>query len=84
LLETALSPSTIRTLADKGHNVRVATDPYFYGSAKVIELLPTGDLAGAGDHRREACALAFEPDIRSSSGHSRIRQRGLLAGSKLN
>ena len=42
-----------------GHKARKADDPYFYGSAKAIEILPSGNLAGAADHRREAYAAGW-------------------------
>jgi hypothetical protein len=42
-----------------GHSAIQADDPYYYGSAKAIELLPSGMLAGAGDWHREAAALGY-------------------------
>ncbi len=42
-----------------GHKVKRAADPYYYGSAKAIEVLGSGMLAGAADHRREAFALGY-------------------------
>ncbi len=59
LIEGEFPPSMIATLAAMGHQVERADDPYFYGSAKAIELLASGTLAGAGDHRREAFALGY-------------------------
>jgi gamma-glutamyltranspeptidase len=46
-------------LAGMGHQARRAEDAFFYGSAKAIEILPSGNFAGAGDHRREAFALGY-------------------------
>jgi len=57
LLEYGIPETVEATLAAMGHQVRKAADPYFYGSAKAIEFLPSGNLAGAGDHRREAFAI---------------------------
>jgi len=57
LLEASFPESIIATLADMGHSASQADDPYYYGSAKAIELLPSGMLAGAGDRHREAAAL---------------------------
>jgi len=59
LIEREFPESMIATLAALGHKVRRADDGYYYGSAKAIELLPSGNLAGAGDHRREAFAGGF-------------------------
>lgn len=59
LLEPELPERFIPVLAEMGHSVRRAADSFFYGSAKAIELLPTGNFAGAGDHRREAFALGY-------------------------
>ena len=47
----------VSALAAMGHDARRGGDPYYYGSAKAIEWLGSGTLAGAGDHRREAFAL---------------------------
>jgi gamma-glutamyltranspeptidase len=44
-------------LAKLGHVVKRTGDDYYSGSAKAIEFLPSGNLAGASDHRREAFAL---------------------------
>jgi gamma-glutamyltranspeptidase len=57
LIEYGIPESVVSTLAEMGHKVRMAEDPYFYGSAKAIECLPSGNVAGAADHRREAFAL---------------------------
>jgi gamma-glutamyltranspeptidase/glutathione hydrolase len=57
LVEYGIPENVVTTLAAMGHKVRKADDPYFYGSAKVIERLRSGNLSGAADHRREAFAL---------------------------
>ncbi len=54
LIEPFFPASMPEALASYGHKARRGGDPYFFGSAKCIEWLPTGNLAGAGDHRREA------------------------------
>jgi gamma-glutamyltranspeptidase/glutathione hydrolase len=59
LIEGDFPATIIPQLAAMGHEVARAPDPYFYGSAKAIEVLGSGLLAGAGDHRREAFALGF-------------------------
>jgi len=59
LIESEFPESVVPQLAAMGHAVARSPDPYFYGSAKAIELLPSGTLAGAADHRREAFALGF-------------------------
>jgi gamma-glutamyltranspeptidase/glutathione hydrolase len=59
LLEASFPDSIIATLAAMGHSAIQADDPYYYGSAKAIELLPSGVLAGAGDRHREATALGY-------------------------
>ncbi|HEY3918381.1 MAG TPA: gamma-glutamyltransferase family protein [Stellaceae bacterium] len=59
LLERELPESFLAALAAMGHKVRRAEDPFYYGSAKAIEILPSGNFAGAGDHRREAFALGY-------------------------
>ena len=59
LLERELPDAFIPTLANMGHKVRKAEDPFYYGSAKALEILPSGNFAGAGDHRREAFALGY-------------------------
>jgi len=59
LIEGEFPETAIGELARMGHAVTRAADPYFYGSAKVIEILASGMLAGAGDHRREAFALGY-------------------------
>jgi gamma-glutamyltranspeptidase/glutathione hydrolase len=59
LIEPSFDEAIIATLAGMGHSASQADDPYFYGSAKAIERLPSGMLAGAGDRHREAAALGF-------------------------
>jgi gamma-glutamyltranspeptidase/glutathione hydrolase len=59
LLEPEFPESAIAALAALGHTTQRAEDAYFYGSAKAIELLGSGMLAGAADHRREAFALGY-------------------------
>jgi gamma-glutamyltranspeptidase len=59
LLERELPESFLPVLAEMGHKAKRADDAFFYGSAKAIEILPTGNFAGAGDHRREAFALGY-------------------------
>ena len=57
LIEPGFPPAMVETLAGMGHTARRGGDPYFFGSAKAIERLASGNLAGAGDHRREAFVL---------------------------
>lgn len=59
LLEPEMPEAFIPVLAKMGHSAKRAEDLFFYGSAKAIEILPSGNLAGAGDHRREAFALGY-------------------------
>ena len=59
LIEGDFPESVLGPLKAMGHTVRRAPDPYYYGSAKAIEMLGSGMLAGAGDHRREAFALGW-------------------------
>ena len=54
LIEPVFPASTPEALARYGHNATRGGDPYYFGSAKCIEWQPDGNLAGAGDHRREA------------------------------
>ncbi len=54
LIEPFFPASMPEQLARYGHKARRGGDPYFFGSAKCIEWLDNGNLAGAGDHRREA------------------------------
>ena len=57
LIEPSFPASHVPALNGMGHAVRQGGDAYFFGSAKAIEWLPSGNLAGAGDHRREAFVL---------------------------
>jgi gamma-glutamyltranspeptidase len=59
LIDGEFPPSVVAELAAMGHKVERADDAYFYGSAKAIELLPAGTLAGGADYRREAFALGY-------------------------
>ena len=59
LIDPAFPERTVEELAAMGHTARRGGDPYYYGSAKAIEWLSSGNLAGAGDHRREAFALGY-------------------------
>jgi len=59
LIDAEFPDSVVKALAEAGHKAARRDDGYFYGSAKVIEILPTGNLAGAADHRREAFALGI-------------------------
>lgn len=46
-------------LRDMGQRAVVRDDAYSFGSAKVVELMPQGTLAGGADFRREAFALGI-------------------------
>lgn len=46
-------------LGQMGQRAVVRDDGYSYGSAKVVELMPQGTLAGGADFRREAIALGI-------------------------
>ena len=59
LLDGEFSRSIVAELARMGHKAARAEDAYFFGSAKAIELLATGTLAGGADYRREAFALGY-------------------------
>ena len=59
LLEREIPEAFVPVLAAMGHSAKRAEDAFFYGSAKAIEILPSGNFAGAGDHRREAFALGY-------------------------
>ncbi len=59
LIDSEFPEGVLPALAAMGHEVSRSPDPYFYGSAKAIEFLASGALAGAGDHRREAFALGY-------------------------
>ena len=57
LLERSFPEDFAAKLSQRGHPAERRDDGYFYGSAKVVEALPTGALAGGADFRREAFAL---------------------------
>ena len=59
LLDGEFDPAIVAELARLGHRAARAEDAYFYGSAKAIELLDSGTLAGGADYRREAFALGY-------------------------
>jgi gamma-glutamyltranspeptidase/glutathione hydrolase len=59
LIDGEFHPSVLAELAAMGHKAEPAEDAYFYGSAKAIELLDAGTLAGGADYRREAFALGY-------------------------
>ena len=59
LLDGEFDPAIVAELARLGHRAARAEDAYFYGSAKAIELLQSGTLAGGADYRREAFALGY-------------------------
>ena len=59
LIEAGFPGDVLGTLAEVGHAAKQRDDGYFFGSAKAIEILPSGNLAGAADHRREAFALGI-------------------------
>jgi gamma-glutamyltranspeptidase/glutathione hydrolase len=57
LIEPEFPPDFVPRLAESGYEARQAHDDFFFGSAKAIEILPTGFLLGSGDQRREAIAI---------------------------
>lgn len=57
LIEPSFPADMAGKLAAMGHVAKRGGDAYFFGSAKAIEWLSSGNLAGAGDDRREAFAL---------------------------
>jgi gamma-glutamyltranspeptidase/glutathione hydrolase len=59
LIEREFPEPVLAALAKLGHKARRRDDGYFYGSAKIAALLPSGVLAGAADFRREGYALGF-------------------------
>ncbi len=59
LIECQYAEKLVAELAGLGHNAKRLDDGYFYGSAKVVELLSSGNLAGGADFRREAAALGI-------------------------
>ncbi len=59
LMEREFPESLVAQLAAMGHKAKRRDDGYFYGSAKAVELLPSGALAGGADYRREGFALGL-------------------------
>ena len=59
LIENEFPESALAELARMGHKAKRRDDGYFYGSAKAVEYLPSGNLAGGADFRREGFALGF-------------------------
>ena len=59
LMEREFPEDMVPALAAMGHKASRRDDGYFYGSAKAIELLPSGALAGGADFRREGFALGW-------------------------
>ena len=56
LLEEGYPETVARELADRGHKVVHGSGSSYFGSAKTIEVLADGVLAGGADTRREAYA----------------------------
>ena len=59
LLGREFPETIVEALAQFGHKARQRDDGYYYGSAKVIEFLGSGNFAGGADFRREAFALGI-------------------------
>jgi gamma-glutamyltranspeptidase/glutathione hydrolase len=59
LIEPLFPAGMAEALAKLGHRAERGGDSYYFGSAKCVEWLPSGNLAGGGDHRREAFAAGF-------------------------
>jgi gamma-glutamyltranspeptidase len=59
LLDDVFSVETADKLADMGFPSERATGSSYFGSAKMMEILPNGVMAGAADGRREANAVGF-------------------------
>jgi gamma-glutamyltranspeptidase/glutathione hydrolase len=59
LMEREFPQDIVGELAAMGHKATRRDDAYFYGSAKAIEVLSSGALAGAADFRREGYALGW-------------------------
>jgi gamma-glutamyltranspeptidase len=59
LIEREFPEAIVPALASLGHNAERRDDGYFYGSAKAIELLSSGNLAGGADFRREGFAAGI-------------------------
>ena len=51
LLETGYAAEVARNLADRGHSAEMAP----------VCRLPDGGYCAASDHRKEGCAVGFEP-----------------------
>jgi gamma-glutamyltranspeptidase/glutathione hydrolase len=59
LIEREFPEEMVSALARFGHSCARRDDGYFYGSAKAIEMLDSGNLAGGADFRREAFAAGI-------------------------
>jgi gamma-glutamyltranspeptidase len=59
LIEREFPEEILPALAALGHRAERRDDGYFYGSAKAIERLPSGNLAGGADFRREGFAAGL-------------------------
>ena len=59
LLDDVYSRETEDKLAAMGFETERATGASYFGSAKMMEILPNGVMAGAADGRREANAVGF-------------------------
>jgi len=57
LLEQSFPADFPVRLSERGHRAERRYDGYFYGSAKVVEVLASGAIAGGADFRREGFAL---------------------------
>jgi gamma-glutamyltranspeptidase/glutathione hydrolase len=56
LIDDEFPDAVATTLEARGHKVGRASGASYFGSSKCIEVLPSGVLVGAADHRREAYA----------------------------
>jgi gamma-glutamyltranspeptidase / glutathione hydrolase len=56
--ERGVSPAVLGSLADKGHKVEIAANPFGGGQAVLIDW-DKGTLTGASDHRKDGCALGY-------------------------
>ena len=59
LLDDVYSEETANKLEAMGFPTERATGASYFGSAKMMEILPNGVMAGAADGRREANAVGF-------------------------
>ena len=59
LLDDVYSQETEDKLVEMGFETARATGASYFGSAKMMEILPNGVMAGAADGRREANAVGF-------------------------